>query len=224
MRRSVVFPLVLAIFTTWGAANLFAQTQAYFTDIEINTGIAYTPNYSVDNVGSVAGGSPAKWIQIDVEYAPVATKSKTHKDAYAWLENVEIRYEVLIPATVRGNASFVMCNGKVDYWAIKMDGEKNRAIAHIHPIFLERFAPDLRISKRTARDLHIKVSFYANGALVGGSLYGRKDSDKQKSALLFNKVATMMNIVRIPDAVLGRNKTPWAYVNVDHYELIKSKD
>ena len=220
MKRASLFALI-ALCISFTTSLLAQQNTDLFTEIEVETGFVQTPAINADRVDAVPVKEIGTWLQISLKYKPVKKMDKESRD-FAWQDDVSVDYEVLVP-TGNGSNSVLLC-GTVKYWSIRMDGEVHRDVVHVHPQFLKRYAPNLKLARTSLKDIHVKVKFSVNDADVGRGYDGKANEVAEKKAI-FNKIATDSKIKRIKDSVMGRNKTPWRYINCDAYDLIKdSKD
>lgn len=197
--------------------NCFSQEKGYFKNIEVKSDFVYYPRWGVNNVENL-GNTKAQWLQISVKYITGKKEADSGKDSSQWLDDVVMEYEVLLPTRSTGKNKYILLTGQITYWSICLDGKEHKEIAFISPHFLRRYAPSMKLNDRTLKETLIKVTFKVNDAIVGG---GYQDTE---SAKLFKTASTSINLLRVKNAVLGRDKTPWYYLNMEHYEMIKLKD
>ncbi len=204
--------LVIGIFL-FAVTSLFSQ-KALFENIKITPRWSIRPEFAVNNVITRGTNTQSRWLQIDVDYTSVAMKQ-------AWLDDVIIKYDILLPQT---SIKKVVLSGQIQYWSLAMDGEINHAMAFVHPRFLQRYAPGLRMKKGDLKDLRILVTFIQNDSTIAMGFYKFKSKTTLKSvrteigAALQNRTT-----FKVKDSVFGRDETPWGVINVDYYELIKRK-
>ena len=116
-------------------------------------------------------------------------------------------------------------SGKVEYWAIAMDGEQHHAQVFVHPKFLLRYAPGLKLKKKDLKNLRITITFIQNESIVGKGVY-RPKGNKESAAQLDNDLRRAMNnrsTLKVKNSVFSRDETPWGIINLNYYELIKRK-
>jgi hypothetical protein len=114
--------------------------------------------------------------------------------------------------------------GKIDYWAIPMDGKMHHAQAFVHPRFLQRYAPELKFRGRELKDLRIRLIVKFNDSGVGGGTNKPTTrSDPSKIAKEVQQAIASVRTVKVKNSIFSRNETPWAILNIDFYELVKRK-
>lgn len=163
-----------------------------------------------------------KWIQIDVDYDTVNATNRTTKST-RWLENVIMKYDVLLPR-VSGKPRVVL-SGKVEYWALPMDGETHHAQVFIHPQILKRYVPNLKLSKSSMRDMRLALTFELNESPVGGGILKPRSSTKASAVMSeIRKALALPSTRKVKNAIFNREETPWGIINLSYYELIKRKN
>ena len=213
-RKLFFYSLVVGLFLCF-SVSVSAQQSALFKDLKINARWVYDPGFSSGNVPQYGTKTQLKWLQIDVDYTAAAMKRAS------WLNDVTIEYRILLPKSGRRR---VILSGKVEYWAIAMDGESNHAQAFVHPRFLQRYAPGLKLKKKELKDIRITVSFIQNESVVGKGVY--KPKSKMSATALNRDLQRAMSdrsSIKINNSVFPRNETPWGIINLNYYELIKRK-
>ena len=221
MYRGSAKILVSTLLALTIAGEAFSQAVTYFKDVNVNASVVYDPGFESGNVKSVATKKPLQWIQIDVDYVSDAKVDRVTKET-AWLENVVMKYDVLLPEVPRKPR--VVLSGKVEYWAIALDGDKHYAQAFIHPQILRRYVPDLKLTKSAMRDLRILVTFEVNESPVGyGFMKPRSTSTLAEIGGEVRQALASPTTVKVRDAIFNRAETPWGIINLSHYELIKRK-
>lgn len=198
------------------STSLYSQ-KALFKDIKITPKWAYDPGFTTGTVIQRGTKTQLKWLQLDVDYTTAALKNTK------WLDNVTLEYKILLPKTSRRR---VVLSGKVDYWAIQMDGEVNHAQAFIYPKILLRYASGLKIKKKELQDLRITLTFIQNESIVGMGTYKPRRLKKKSANALANDLRKAMAdrmTIKVNHTVFSRDETPWSIININYYELIKRK-
>lgn len=213
MKRPLILGLAVATGLTLFAAGLQAQQQKLFQGVTVTAEFVQAPIYQA-SVNQIETNE--RWIEIKVDYTTaVAAGGKT-----TWQDDVTVEYEVLLPKDEKGK-DFVMLTGKVSYWSIPMDGKAHQAMAYIHPRFIQRYAPELKLSKGSLKFLFVKTKFTVNSAEVGGGYFLPRGRTSKDAGGMFQKAATMPGLTRVIDGVFGPDKTPWLFINPGLYEMIK---
>jgi hypothetical protein len=174
-----------------------------------------TPQINAENVAGLVKKID-KWMVINVSYQTVSRMDKTGKQNM-WMDDLSFEYEVLMPG--EGNRAIYL-SGTTTYWSIPLDGREHHAVAFIHPRFLQRFAPELKITPTVAKDMYIRLKVTMNQAIIGGAVNPER---KAKEVIdVFKAAATNPNITRVNDSIYCMEDTPWRNLNNDYYELLKT--
>ena len=188
-------------------------------DVEVKLKFQETPRISADNGSNSASASKGKWLCIDVTYVlPDVTGKSTDIE---WLDDLEVIYEVLYPSMYKGKNIIVKFMGRALYWSVAMDNKKHKADAYIPPQILHRYGRSDMKSGDLMKSIEIRVTFYdRNSKPLGRAYYPKND----KAAISnFNRSDEMTSsIPKLADTIYPRNKTPWAFLEYDNYELIKA--
>ena len=133
-----------------------------------------------------------------------------------------MKYDVLLPK-ISGKPRVVI-SGKVEYWAIPMDGEVHHAQVFIHPQMIKRYLSSMRLSKSKIKDLRLLLTFMKNESPIGYGVF------KPRTKLTFrdikkeiDRALALPSTRKIQNAIYSRAETPWGIVNLSYYELIKRK-
>ena len=203
--------IIALIFTS---ATLYSQ-QALFKDVKITPRWAFDPGFTSGNVIQRGTKTQLRWLLLDIDYTAVAMR-KTK-----WLDDVTLEYKILLPKTSRRR---VVLSGKIEYWAIQMDGNTHHAQAFVYPKILLRYAPGLKLKRKELKELRITLTFIQNESVVGKAVYKPK-SKMSGNALAADLKKAMANrsTLKVNNTVFSRNETPWRIININYYELIKRK-
>ncbi|NOY75250.1 MAG: hypothetical protein GXP32_05600 [Kiritimatiellaeota bacterium] len=197
------------------SVSVSAQQAALFRDLKITPRWVYDPGFSSGTVINRGTKTQLKWLELDVSYTAVPMKRKN------WLDDLTIEYRILLPKSGKRQ---VILSGKVDYWAIAMDGETHHAQAFVHPRFLQRYAPGLKLKKRELRDIRITVTFIQNESVVGKGVYKPKQNMSVSSLDKdLRRAMSSRSTIKVNHSVFSRDETPWSIINLNYYELIKRK-
>ena len=195
------------------STSLFSQ-KILFTDIKVTPRWVPGPGIRAGNIIERGTTLQTRWLQINVDYTSIIMKQ-------LWLDDVVIKYDVLLPQMTSRK---VVLSGQVQYWSLAMDGKTNHAQAFVHPRFLQRYAPGLRMRKSDLKDLRILVTFLQNDSPIAMGVY--KPTTKTSPASIKAEITKALQdrrTFKTKDSVFGRDETPWGVLSVDYYELIKRK-
>jgi hypothetical protein len=201
----------------WCVIGLQAQTVKMFKDVVIKTSVVEDPGFSTGNVKLRPVKKNQRWIQLNVDYATASSHLKNGD--VRWASDVVMKYDVLLPR-VSGHPRVVL-SGKVQYWAIALDGETHHAQVFIHPRMLQRYVPGLKLSKSAMNDLRVMVTFELNESPVGGGIMKKRGGKNVNVAGEIRKALSSPATKKVKDAIFNRDQTPWGIINLGYYELIK---
>jgi hypothetical protein len=203
------------------AGTIKAQAVKMFKDVEIKTSVVEDPGFSSGNVKQYPVGKNQRWIELDVNYTTASSMDKTGDPR--WVSDVVMKYDVLLPR-VSGRPRVVL-SGKVQYWAIALDGKIHHAQTFIHPRILQRFVPGLKLNNSALKDLRVMITFELNESPVGIGVLKLRGKAKGKSvASEIKRALSSPATKKVKDSVFSRDLTPWSIINLGYYELIKQKN
>ena len=212
--------LILAVSVFMGCfIGLNAQTVKMFKDVAIKTNVVQDPGFSTGNVKLRPVNKNQRWIELDIDYTTASSHLKNGD--VRWASDVVMKYDVLLPR-ISGHPRVVL-SGKVQYWAIPLDGEVHHAQVFIHPRMLQRYVPGLKLSKSSMNDLRVMLTFELNESPVGGGIMKKRGGKKTNVAGEIRKALASPATKKIKDAIFNRDETPWGIINLGYYELIKRK-
>lgn len=214
--------LVALVFSCFAAVTHGQQVQV-FKNLEIRQQFQDTPRISSGNIPEDYTYQQ-KWFQIDVRYETLEQKIRGYDKKFAWLDDVTVKYDVLLPSLYRGKKVYALMSGEITYWSIRLDGERHYTQAFINPRILQRYAyPGMKLdSKAAAKTIRTRVTFYSKDRRPLARVYyvPRKTSEAKVEAE-FKEAEKALEVVKLPDTIFSRDKTPWAVLNFDKYEIIK---
>ncbi|HPN85400.1 MAG TPA: hypothetical protein PK821_08710 [Victivallales bacterium] len=196
-----------------------AQTQRRISSVIVKAEFAQTADIKSPNVPSL--GSPGKWIQINIDFATALINSPLGKNYFEWLDNVRVETEIILP-TGHPQKQYALLMGKADYWSFALDGKEHHLVMFVPPDILKRWAPSQKFSSSDIKKLEIKVSFKQNDALIALGFQTPKERTELEVARRFESVGLNTSIDRVRNAVYSVDRTPWAPLNFDYYELLKT--
>lgn len=205
-------------FLTIAATEGWAQSAA-FKNVQVKARFQQTPSYQVSNYSS-SNQSNCEWLVLNISYiVPGATKPGES----VWLDDVSIEAEVLFTADYQGKRVMAMVTGQTLYWSIEMDGKTHQEIMAV---------PD-KIFKRYTRNPTFKtmpvfgrVIFYSKARTIlgGGYFYVNQSgtiTDKEIADMFEKYNGPVSNSLKIENMIFPRDKSPWATVQYDFYDLTK---
>lgn len=160
-------------------------------------------------------GSPG-WLIVNVKYD---ISSRKQGGKIIWLDDVTMETEVVIPGSYKSKDVIVVLKGKTVFWSIPMDGKRHQAVGCIPPQVVSRFAR--KGSKIELSKAIVRVTFYAAGRKIIMRMYNSSGSRIRKYFSSKIDGAVSSGVLIVPDIVMPRNKTPWAVLNYELYDVIK---
>ena len=191
---------------------LAAQGKALFSNVKVTPRWVTGPGIQAGSVIERGAKIQSRWLQIDVDFTAISMRS-------GWLDGVVFKYDVLLPQTTSRK---VVLSGKIQYWSIAMDGNTHHVQAFIHPRFLQRYAPGLKMRKNDLKDLRIIVTILQNESPIGGGVFKPTTRTSVKTIRAeIGKALADRKTFKGKDSVFSRGETPWGVLNVEYYELEK---
>jgi len=188
-------------------------------NVSIKPEVVETADIKTVNVQTY--GNTGKWFQISVDFTTVLKNTKMGKNYFEYLDNVRVEMEILLPTDHPQN-QYVLLTGKADYWAFAQDGKEHHIVMFVPPQILARWAPGQKFSTADVKKLEIRVLFKLNDAIIGGGYHVPRGKTEADVARRFQATTMLPNLERVKNGIYSIDKTPWAYLNFDYYELIKS--
>lgn len=221
MKRILTIAMMLA------AAFVFAAPKnVIFSDVKIQLKIHAAPQVEFRSKTSFPGNSVSanrEWVMIAVSFTPgVGNKGRAKAMRGGWVDDVMLDVAVEVPMDGVGGRRKTtgLFTGSCKFWTIPLDGKPHTALMFIAPQLLDRYLP-FRGSgdgKYTEKLFHVQAVFRTADGAELGSGYFNLDGSAKVQALYF---ASLANESVVKDAVFPREKTPWALVNPENYDLVK---
>ncbi|QSH42493.1 hypothetical protein P0136_02475 [Lentisphaerota bacterium ZTH] len=222
--RFAVTLIMLLLFSFVAADKLNAQSYTQgkigpFKNINVKLRFHATPLYEVFNHSNSTDTNFRGWLLIEVSY--LVPKIKTG-NASLWVDDITMEVELIMPARFKGRKVVAILTGKVPYWSIPMDGKKHLAMACVPPRVIARYAREG--NKMKEKNLLARVSFYTKSRRLLGRAYSSSGSmSPSQAGRYFDKYGGPVSsgALKLEGLIVPRNKTPWAFVNYDYYDMIR---
>ena len=184
-----------------------------------------TPSY-----GPKVSTTNRQWLVVSVVFTPGVSldegpKAKIEKLVGGWADGVTMNVCVAFES---GKKMYGFMTGKTVFQSLPLNASPRTAIMLIPPQTLDRYLP-LRGSSGlevvgNKRLFQVEVVFNdRKGRELGRGYYGdrlgRKLEDQMNN---FDSLRDGRKGSEIKGVILSKDKTPWAFVNYDSYDLIKS--
>ena len=210
-----------------GLVALFLSEAAmaaddFFTKIKINLSSSHAPNIRNSSNATVSASASwrNKWLIIAVDDTPVAPEKGMRN---AWINDVEMRVRAVFNGQSDGKTQAFYFSGSSLFWTIPLDNRKHIATMMIPPQLLDRYLPSggSASTVNLGNTFTIEVLFLNRaGVVIGRGYYGRRGLSDEEYANYFSKLGGAAT--EISGAILPRNETPWAFMDIDDYDLLKS--
>ncbi len=220
-----VFTGLIALACLVSSFSLFGQKkedEVAYVDLKFKE----TPMVKYVNETNIEKAD-SKWLIVEVHFTP--REKKESKDKVQWLDELTVKYEVLLPSTYKGKNVFAMLSGEVTYWAIPLDGKKHVFEGFVPPQIIDRYLrPGLKINKKTLEtSIGAKVTFYdKNRKQLAQYFYTIKGEDAQTMEKAFDRASDSVEggVLYVKNSVYSRNDTPWEFINFGSCDLIKKNE
>lgn len=164
----------------------------------------------------------SKWLEMNISYKlPRLMENSAEK----WLDDVDVECEILMPTTYKGKSGvYAYLTGKFVYWSIPCDGKMHYEKAFVPPQILRRYKKaGEKIKKEMLKEIYAKITFYTKDRKMIGEIYaGPKGKSDDVIKAIFKKVSEPgALVINVENVIIPRNKSPWAVLNYDYYDIIK---
>jgi hypothetical protein len=158
-----------------------------------------------------------------------------------WVDNVRMKTLVAYPEIVgrnRKESVYGLFSGSTTFWSISLDGKEHTATMFVPPHLISRYAGFSRRSPRkqdgktparnayklSTKDFFAEVVFTTAKGLELGRAYCHVDGMRTNDDgnLYFRRVEKRVGSRIINGAVQPRSRSPWAFINPERYDLIRS--
>ncbi|OGV49583.1 MAG: hypothetical protein A2X49_06370 [Lentisphaerae bacterium GWF2_52_8] len=217
--KALLLFTALLVFT--GVFTSYAQGVPVIKDVEVK--VTFEPTCLAAN-GSSTIKADSRWMLITVTYLAETKGSSGKSSNPDWIDNLTLKFETLLPAIYQGKDVYSLMSGKVVLWAVPGDGERHKEVGFIPPQVLKRYArPGMKFSSTEAKNIEARVSFYNKDQQLLGRAYATRKGAEKEAAARFSRAETELGVLKLEDVILSRDKTPWAVVDFDFYDLIKAE-
>lgn len=195
------------------------KTSTGFTIGKVRSRLRATPRYQIQNYPT--SGTTQRWLEVSIDYLTPALKAINNGMKYRWLDDVTMEVEVLFPAMVDSRKVMARATGSVDFWSIQMDGKRHYGIMLLQPQILARYGLGRTYKEE---DFVAKVSLYRGRKLIFKTFSTHRKLSREKIIQAFAKYSGKLKsaqYLELGEIILSRDKTPWAFVQYDKYDMIK---
>ena len=216
-----LLPVSLTAILLCGVAHVqAAPAEELFTKIKVTLSTSNPPTQTTSNsTPSTTSSWRNKWLVISVEYTPTPQQKLRH----AWIDDVSLDIHAIFNGQSEGRAQAVLFTGRSPFRTVPLDSRKHIATMMIPPQLLDRYLP----SSGTASTVNTTSTFTLEavftdraGTVLGVGYYGQRGWPDDKYAAYFSKL-NAGTVLTVSGAILPRNRTPWAFHQIDDFDLLK---
>lgn len=219
MKTSLSTLLCLAV--VYACVQDASAQYAQFRNADVKLTLHATPLFSVSNAPNSSTPRAGRWLLIELSYT--APRISAGANIFRWLDEPSVEAEVVFPAHYNGQDVMAFLTGKVVYWSIPLDGGKHYSLLLVPPQIISRYSrPGSRLRES---DVVARVSMYTRERQLLLREYNRNMSYTAEEAnrMIAHLSGPVSAGLRLPDTILPRNRTPWAWIEYDRYNLIKDE-
>lgn len=219
MKKRLLLMSLTAILL-YGVHNVqAAPAEELFTKIKVNLSTSNPPSQGTSNsTPSTTSSWRNKWLIISVEYSPTPQEKQRH----SWIDDASLDLRAIFNGQSDGRAQAVLFTGKSPFWTIPLDSRKHIATMMIPPQLLDRYLPSSGTTSTVSTNTFtIEAVFHDRaGTVLGIGYYGQRGWPDEKYAAYFSKL-NAGTVLTVSGAILPRNRTPWAFHEIDKFDLLK---
>ena len=162
-----------------------------------------SPDFKDDGYEKAQVADELEWLQIVVEYATETRGSE------GWLDGLTLKWHVLM---LGGKTERLYFTETVDYMDI-IDDDEHFAIVYLRPRAIRRHFEER--GKVTPRDIAVYVEALVNNVRVADYTYNKTRQNLPDNWWRSPKLN------KVDNALLSRDKTPFAHMDYDFFEAIR---
>lgn len=179
-----------------------------------------------------------RWLVVHVSFVPGViplkrmTKNQGNQKGVLalsgrWIDDVTMRVRVAIPTANarRANATYGILEGKSLFWTMRLDGKRHTATMFVPPQLLDRYAPPAINGRKEVAlvlsDYKVLVEFTDSKGNFLGRATGQTGNKNQETVSFFDALVNTPGTMVIKDAVLPKNKSPWAWHMSTTFDYLK---
>jgi len=203
------------LLTAMAGTETLAQSSDVFKNIVVKAKFQQSPVYQVNNYSN-SNQSGYEWLVLNITYF-------TPKTNEPWLDDVSIEVEILFPADYQGKSVMAQVTGKTTYWSVEMNGKNHQEIMVVPPEIFRRYTRGGSISISKTQVAGRLIFYSKSRSILGGAYFeaNQKLGVKDLAGLFGKYSSPVSNSLKIENMILSRDKSPWANIQYDFYDLIK---
>ena len=166
-----------------------------------------------------------RWLQILVSYVPKTANGAAGQ--VVWEDDLTAEIAVLLPAQEgKGYGKTIMLTGRQVLYSVPGDGKEHYVLFLVPPSILTKYTSFTSFQSRDIQTSVFVGVFFRDGrsqAVIASGYGVMKNKTPADVAKLFTSFYnTRIGILRLDDAVLPKEKTPWQWIDTDTFDFPKS--
>jgi len=231
VKIKIVAAFLLAVFIVSGSFAKDSSTRSskksdsdFFEITGLSLGFSSTPLGRYDNISNNnSSGVRNRWVVMDCAFKPLKPNGSNN----AWFDDVSMEGILVIGSEdANGQRQYIVLNGRTRFFTIPADGKVHLGMFFVPPRLLDRYYV---ATKAYSLKMFIgaRISFYGPGRVLLGEgfwyngKFVKKDNERIKAKNFmaqFDK--KFRDVVQLRGGLFSKEKTPWAHINYDSYDLI----
>lgn len=213
------YKIVMYCVTVFTLSLPVNAAAAGFTVGKVKCNLLQTPRYQIQNYPPAS--NQQRWLGVAVDYRTPAIKAGNSGNKYRWLDDVTMEVDVLFPAMIQNKQIMAHAKGSVDFWSIELDGRKHYALMLLQPQILARYG--LNRAYKT-EDFIAMVALFRGRKMIFKAYTSHRKLSTAQIMRIFARYSGKLkraNYLELGKVILARDKTPWAFVQYNKYDMIK---
>lgn len=243
MNRFIRLMILMLVFSCYGVRAAQANV-VQFGAIRVQLSLEAAPmgSRTGGTTGAYASGGVSfinkRWLVVHVSFIPgvvpmrnMAKNAGNQKSIQGltgrWIDNVNMHVRVAFPSlnARKSNAVYSIFDGKTTFWTLRLDGKRHAAVMFVPPQLLDRYASTTSAGRKeislALSDYRVLVEFSDSQGNFLGRATEYRGKKNQDNILFFESLVNNPGTMVVKDAVLPRNKSPWAWHMPSTFDYIK---
>lgn len=220
MKRRLLLAGLIGVLLSGVQYAQAAPADELFTKLKISLSSNNPPSPASSNTTpSASSALRNKWLIISVEYTPVMPQKQKHH----WIDDVTLNIRAIFNGQSDTRAQPVLFTGRSVFRTVALDNRKHIATMMVPPQLLDRYLPSSGSASTVSigSTFVIEVAFRDRAGTVLGVAYsGQRAWSDRTYAEYFAKLDAG-TVLTVPGAIYPRDRTPWAFHDIDNYDLLR---
>lgn len=169
----------------------------------------------------VSPSSGTKWLTLQIFYTPALSYEAGNGKRLRWLDDLSVSAHIIAPAKKEYGGS-VLLSGTQVLWSVAEDGQTHQVFFAVPPQIFRRYCELNKFSRSVAQSFPVMVEFRnKNQVLLARYIHSPKNMKNAGRA--FQRImSSNVGFMKLPSAILPKDRTPWNLVEVDAFDLSKN--